>query len=90
VQLWEASTGQHIKTFEGFTNRVYSTAFSPDSRIVVGSSPDGTVRLWDVQTGELVQILRNDRPYEGMNIAGVEGLTTAQKDVLKALGAIEK
>jgi hypothetical protein len=30
-----------------------------------------------------------DRPYEGMNIAGVTGLTEAEKATLKALGAVE-
>jgi hypothetical protein len=30
-----------------------------------------------------------DRPYEGMNITGVKGLTEAEKATLKALGAIE-
>jgi hypothetical protein len=32
--------------------------------------------------------LRADRPYEGMNITGTTGLTAAQKQALKALGAI--
>jgi hypothetical protein len=31
----------------------------------------------------------SDRPYEGMNIAGVKGLTEAEKAMLKALGAGE-
>jgi hypothetical protein len=30
-----------------------------------------------------------DRPCEGMNITGVNGLTEAEKATLKALGAIE-
>jgi hypothetical protein len=36
-----------------------------------------------------VQTLRVKRPYEGMRIAGVTGLTEAQKSTLKALGAID-
>ncbi len=31
----------------------------------------------------------SDRPYEGMNITGVTGLTVSQKDTLKQWGAIE-
>jgi hypothetical protein len=30
-----------------------------------------------------------DRPYEGINISGVTGLTNAQKKMLPGLGAIE-
>lgn len=32
---------------------------------------------------------KRDRPYKGMNITGVKGLTEAEKATLKALGAIE-
>lgn len=38
---------------------------------------------------ECIQTLRATRPYEGMNIAGVIGLTEAQKNTLKMLGAID-
>jgi hypothetical protein len=30
-----------------------------------------------------------DRPYEGMNITDVKGLTEVEKATLKALGAVE-
>jgi hypothetical protein len=36
-----------------------------------------------------LKTLRIDRPYEGMNITGVTGLTDAQKSTLKALGAVD-
>ena len=57
--------------------------------IVVSSSDDETIRLWDMQTGNCLHILRLDRPYEGMNITGVTGLTSAQRSMLKSLGAVE-
>ena len=39
---------------------------------------------------ECLKTLRVPRPYEGMNITGVTGLTEAQKSTLKMLGAVEK
>jgi len=33
--------------------------------------------------------LRRDRPYERMNITGIQGLTQAEIATLRALGAIE-
>jgi len=39
--------------------------------------------------GKYLTTLRADRPYERMNLTGVEGLTEAQVATLKALGAIE-
>jgi len=47
------------------------------------------MKLWDVETGTCIKTLQGLRPYEGMNITGVKGLTAAQKEGLKALGAIE-
>jgi hypothetical protein len=40
------------------------------------------------QLGKLRR-LQADRPYEGMDITGVTGLTAAEKASLKALGAVE-
>nr|WP_180381142.1 hypothetical protein [Fischerella sp. NIES-3754] len=46
------------------------------------------MRLWDIKTGECLKTLKTPRLYEGMNITGAYGLTTAQKSTLIALGAL--
>jgi len=56
---------------------------------LASSSDDETLRIWDVQTGECVKKLIPERPYEGMNIKGVTGLTDAQLMTLKILGAVD-
>ncbi|MFN6446522.1 MAG: NB-ARC domain-containing protein [Nostoc sp. DedSLP05] len=89
IRLWDVQSGQCIKTLHGHTHWVRSVAFSPDSRTLVSGSEDETVKLWDVLTGECLKTLRNARPYEGMNITGVTGLTQATITSLKVLGAIE-
>ncbi|MEP0752771.1 AAA family ATPase [Trichocoleus sp. Lan] len=89
VKLWDVQNGSCLHTLQGHTNLVWSVIFSLDSRRVASGSQDETIKLWDVQTGECVKTLRADRPYEGMNITGVTGLTDAQKAALKALGAVE-
>ena len=45
--------------------------------------------MWDVQTGHCLKTLRIPGPYMQMNIAGVTGLTEAQKETLKSLGVVE-
>ena len=82
-------TGQCLKTLQGHTNGIWSVTFSPDGQQLASGSEDGTIKLWDVNTGDCLKTLRADRPYEGMNITGVTGLTEAQKATLKALGAVE-
>ncbi len=78
-----------MRTLQGHTKALWSVAFSPNGEIIASGSEDGTIKLWDVQTGECLNTLTTPRPYEGMNITGVTGLTEAQKNTLKALGAVE-
>ncbi|MBD2028165.1 WD40 repeat domain-containing protein [Leptolyngbya sp. FACHB-711] len=58
--------------------------------ILLSGSFDETIKFWNVETGRCLQTLRVPRPYEGMNIAGISGLTQAETVTLKALGAIEE
>ncbi len=80
--------GTSVRSLQGHTSLVMSVAFSPDGQTLASGSQDETIKLWDVDTGECLKTLRATRPYEGMNITGVTGLTEAQKATLKALGAI--
>ncbi len=104
VKLWNIQTGQCLRTLYGHTNLVSALAFqSPDSALdhpdqanialarenLLSGSFDETLRFWNLQTGECLQTLRAERPYEGMNITGITGLTVAQRATLEALGAVK-
>lgn len=89
IKVWDIHTGNCLQTLQGHSNSVWSVAFHPNGQIVVSSSQDETIKLWDIKTGECLKTLKPHRPYEDMNIIGVTGLTEAQKNTLKALGAIE-
>ena len=45
------------ETFEGHTDAVRSVAFSPDGGMLASGSFDGTIKLWDVAAGQLVNTL---------------------------------
>jgi len=89
VKLWDVSINSCTTTLSGHSKLVWSVAFSPNSQILCSSSEDETIKIWDVKTGNCLKTLRNSRPYEGMNITGVTGLTEAQKMTLKDLGTLE-
>jgi WD40 repeat protein len=88
VRIWDTGTGQCLKILLGHTNQVRSVALRPDGKMLASSSADEAIKLWDLKTGECLQTLRSPRPYEGMNITGVSGLTAAQNATLKTLGAL--
>jgi WD40 repeat protein len=70
VKLWDAQTGQEMRTLEGHTAQVVSLAFSPDGkRLASGSGSDaeyypprsGEVKVWDAQTGQELLSLKGGR-----------------------------
>jgi WD40 repeat protein len=45
-------------TLQDQADRVYSVAFSPDGQILASGNNDRTIRLWDVNTGSCLKILK--------------------------------
>ena len=56
VKLWDVATGTDIATFE-YPFEVTSVAFSPDGATLALGSVDGTVKLWNRETGNVVPFL---------------------------------
>lgn len=61
--LWNASTGEKIRTFSGNNiQSVWDVAYSPDGQYVVTGDIHGVVRLWDVATGEQTLFVGHSGP----------------------------
>jgi WD40 repeat protein len=89
IEIRRASSGAVLQTLRGHRGAFLSIAFSPTQPLLASSGWDGTICMWDVETGACLCTLRAPGPYAGMNITQATGLTPAQRAALKALGAVE-
>ena len=64
VRLWDADTGQELRKMTGHTTAVCSVAFGPEGQALSGGCRmDGTMRLWDLNTGKQAAVFNVDGGY---------------------------
>lgn len=87
VRVWHIPTGNRRHVFQ-FAVPVGAIAFHPASNWLVCGCFNQEIAIYSLATGERRQTLHIPRPYEGMQIRGAKGLSTAQFASLYSLGAI--
>ena len=58
IWIYEAQTGEELNLFMG---SVRSVLFSPDSSTIASGNGNGTISIWDVETGIVIHRLLGDR-----------------------------
>ena len=80
LHLFNVDTGKRQQTFSGFANRRNrSVAFSPDGRIIAAGC-DNIIRLWDVNTGQLIQTIKGHTEEVWSVTFSPDGKTLASGD----------
>ena len=67
IQLYDAATGEPLRTLEAHESGVWRLTFSPDGRYLASAGRDHTARIWDWANGVLVKTL--DFPNEVVGVA---------------------
>ena len=57
IRLWEVGSGLPVRSLQGHTSIVWGVAFSPDGKMLASASKDGTAKVWDWRSGELLESL---------------------------------
>jgi WD40 repeat protein len=90
IRIWDTALGKCLGILHGHTQGIWSLCYSPTLQTLFSCSQDETIKLWDLQTLECQKTLIISKPYEGMQITGVSGLSIAIRTTLKTLGAVEQ
>jgi hypothetical protein len=86
IRLWQVANGTLLRTLDGHDYSILSLAFSLDEMLLASTSNDGTVRLWEINSGILLMTKSVNRVGEGMNSSltftsdGLKLATSAWKD----------
>jgi WD40 repeat protein len=88
IKIWDVESGRHLKTLDQHSEWVWSVRFSTDGNKIISASDDQTIRIWDANTGECLQIIEDKLCFH-LNITNIQGLSNAQKEVLRGYGAYE-
>jgi NB-ARC domain/Anaphase-promoting complex subunit 4 WD40 domain len=90
LRWWDVQNGKCLALRWEQQGAVQSPRVCPFGRRLASCGDVHIIQIWDLDSGERLQTLRRDRPYERLNISGIRGLSEAQKTALRALGAVER
>jgi WD40 repeat protein len=67
IRLWNITTGECLKLFEGHSRYVLSIAATPTvyqgTPLIASGSTDQTIKLWDLETGECLRTLEGHQGF---------------------------
>ena len=89
LYLWRWRIDEPPIPLRGHIGKILTLDFHPTAPLLVSGAMDGALRLWHLPSLASYDHLRPPGPYHRMNIAGVTGISEAQKAALRTLGAVE-
>ncbi len=73
MKVFDVSTGQLVRTFEGHTHHVLSVAWRADGRILATGGADKVVKLWNAADGSQVRTIQGfGKEVTSVQFAGAE------------------
>lgn len=88
IYWFETDRWSRLAVHQEHQGTVMSIRISSDGRTAASTDSDGAIIIWNIAQATPLHVLHLERPYERLNISGIQGITEAQKTTLLALGAV--
>jgi WD40 repeat protein len=62
IRVWDVAKRKELRRLEGHTNTVGALAFAPGGKVALSGGRDGSLRLWNIDTGK--ELARADNTHE--------------------------
>jgi WD40 repeat protein len=66
--FWNLDTGQRIRVLDGHTDSIVSASLFGNERRAVSASLDNTLRVWDLDTGACLALIRLGAPCDAVAV----------------------
>ena len=77
IRLKDATTGKHLKTFQGPEGYISQLVFSPDGTTLAVNTSNAPIRLWDINSGKSIKELTKNAKMWGILTFSKDGKTLA-------------
>jgi hypothetical protein len=86
IILWNAATGERIRTFVGHNGSVYALAYNPHGATFASGADDGIVLLWDLESGAVLRLTTHEDAVKQTSLLLAElGLKAGQVRELQSV-----
>lgn len=83
ISIWDLRTQNKRRILQGHSNWITSITFSPDNRYLASGSMDGTIRIWNTETGEALQTTKTETLVRAMSFDSTASiLRTEAKSII--------
>jgi WD40 repeat protein len=93
ITLWDTATGKKRAVLEGHTAWILKISCSPDGKTLASASEDGTVKLWNMETGKEIATFKGGETIrwfsfvvftqDGKTVVAASGGSKLQKDEVR-------
>lgn len=69
ARLFAVQSGKLIQTLKGHTEPITAISFSPDSKLLVTASKEGTAKVWNIQGEEIVSLVGHSQVINAVSFS---------------------